>query len=294
MAGRRLCCGGCRCDARQAGASCGGDGGGGGGAPRSHGRGLGERGRRRRWEGMGLLAAWRGAAALAVRPLARGAAWRGVTTKVAGGSSALLEARRTGATVQAVAKGSSQSDGFFARIRNTISTEVDKRTSAKKADQSTSLLSFLSGLERFNFEVWSDFLKTKMDEEGFSWKSKLPGFNRSFEVEQSKSTLEIISAMSDDERTCKVPIRPESVERIAAASGTSNDQVEQLIQSISQFALVHRWLRRRALDGIAPPIDFAELRIAMALDRRGTQPRPPRWMRKARFSGGNKGRKKRF
>jgi hypothetical protein len=243
---------------------------------------------------MSLVGAWRGVAALAARPLARGAAWRGVTTKVAGGSSALLEARRTGAAVQAAAKGSSPSDGFFSRIRNTISAELDKRTSANKVDQSTSLLKFLSGLERFNFEVWSEFMKTKMDEQGFSWKSKLPGFNRSFEVEQSKSTREIISAMSADERACKVPIRPESVERIAAASGTSIDQVEQLIQGISQFALIHRWLRRRTLDGLAPPRDFTELRIAMALDRRGSQIKPPRWMRKGRFAGGNKGRSKRF
>jgi hypothetical protein len=243
---------------------------------------------------MSLLGAWRGAAALAARPLARGAAWRAISTKVAGGSSALLEARRTGASVQAAAKGSSASNGLFARIRNTISAELDKRTQATKADQSTSLLKFLSGLESFNFEVWSEFMRTKMNEQGFSWKSKLPGFNRSFEVEQSKSTLEIISAMSVDERTCKVPIRPESVERIAAASGTSNDQVEQLIQGITQFALIHRWLRRRALEGLAPPHDFTELRIAMALDRRGNQAKPPRWLRKARFAGGNKGRKKRF
>jgi DnaJ-domain-containing protein 1 len=209
----------------------------------------------------------------------------------------LLEARRSGTAGQAVAKGgdaAAASGGLFSRLRNTVTAKMDQRTKATKQDQTASLLEFISGLERFNFEVWGEFMKTKMDEHGFSWKSKLPGFNRSFEIEQSKSTLEIISAMSVDERTCKVPIRPESVERIAAASGTSTDQVEQLIQGISQYAQIHRWMRRRTLEGILPPKDLAELRIAMALDRRGNPHKPPRWMRKARFAGGNKGRQKRY
>lgn len=117
----------------------------------------------------------------------------------------------------------------------------------------------------------------KQKEGAGGWKSLVPGVkkNQDQAVEQGESMMKIFDVMTPDQLTGMAPITKRTRNRIAAGSGQSLAEVEQIFQNFNMLRNVHKWLQIRKKAGDPPPATMDEMGTLMEVDRRGLpQPQP--------------------
>jgi hypothetical protein len=148
-------------------------------------------------------------------------------------------------------------------IQEKLSTRAQNKKAAKLVDQ----IALMANTPTWTIKMFAD----EIDETLSSWMAKMPGASRTAEMQAAKDTQLVVKAilghMGEGVTTEDINKldRKEKL-KLVIACGKPIDEVDRVINSFKQMAIMHRILRYRKENGIELPSDEDGLKMAMQSD----------------------------
>ena len=148
-------------------------------------------------------------------------------------------------------------------IQDKLTERAMTRKSAKLVDQ----ISLMANSPTWTIKMFAD----EIDETLSSWQTKIPGLSKTAELQAAKDTQLVVRAILDHLGEGVTPDDIKKLDRknklkLVIACKKPMDEVDRVLESFKQMAIMHRILRYRKENGLALPTDEEGLKNAMQSD----------------------------
>lgn len=162
---------------------------------------------------------------------------------------------------------SSESEGFFSSIKDSITGKLAERQDRKKEEKMAEQMQKLSQLEKLTLGAFVEQMSTATDD----WKTKIPGMSNLEQVKMIKETKRILDKMVNELGAGISSEEMDNLDRkdklkVAVKAQIPVSDINQMIQQFKNMELMHSVLKYRKEKGKKIPNSERELRTVMLQD----------------------------
>lgn len=153
------------------------------------------------------------------------------------------------------------------RVIGWIQDKLTERAMTKKSAKLVDQISLMANSPTWTIKMFAD----EIDETLSSWQTKIPGLSKTAELQAAKDTQLVVKAILDHLGEGVTPDDIKKLDRknklkLVIACKKPMDEVDRVLESFKQMAIMHRILRYRKENGLALPTDEEGLKNAMQSD----------------------------